>query len=177
MPFFGRFSRNVGKNHVRSGGFVMPSYFSGPGTRQLPCPFRPGHPWSREPLRGPAGPATAHASRSPAPSGSVEPWGWKTRPTTHGAGPHAVMTRGPGRLGAAASTRLQEPHLQFLELQVRVHEQGTRSVGLAQRRHAGLLPAAQAHRQRVHRILQRVVPGRVPERLLVPEPGGCPGKM
>ena len=49
--------------------------------------------------------------------------------------------------------------------------------GLAQRRDAGLLPAGEARRQRLHRVVQWVIPGRVPERLLVPEPGGCPGKM
>jgi len=54
---------------------------------------------------------------------------------------------------------------------VRVPESGP--VGLCPRRHPGLLPTRQAHRQRLHRSLQRTLSGGVSERSLVPDACGC----
>jgi hypothetical protein len=48
---------------------------------------------------------------------------------------------------------------------------GHGSTGLPEGRHARLLTAWQAHRQRVHRVVQREVPGGMPKRPLVHEPG------
>jgi len=47
---------------------------------------------------------------------------------------------------------------------------GTRSMGLPQRRNAQAHPARQAHPERLHRVVQRQVPRRVPERALVLDP-------
>ena len=44
-------------------------------------------------------------------------------------------------------------------------------------RHVGLLPARQAHRQRVHRSVQWTLPSGVSERPLVPEPCRCSEKI
>jgi putative transposase len=44
------------------------------------------------------------------------------------------------------------------------------SVGLSTRRHAGLLQAGKTHRQRLHRSIQRTLPGGVSERALVHDP-------
>jgi transposase InsO family protein len=53
----------------------------------------------------------------------------------------------------------------------------TRSLGLSARFHARLLATRKADRQRVHRVLQWQVPGRVPERTLVHEPRRRAPKM
>ena len=64
----------------------------------------------------------------------------------------ARLSKGdPGRLGDRV--RLPEPG----------------PMGLRPWRNAGLLPARQADGQRLHRSLQRPLPGRVPERPLVPD--------
>ena len=59
----------------------------------------------------------------------------------------------------------------------RVRVARSRSVGVPTRRHARLLPARQADRQCLHRIVQRQVPRRMPERALVHEPRRCAAKM
>lgn len=58
---------------------------------------------------------------------------------------------------------------------VRLPEPGP--VGLCPWRHPGLLQARQADEQRLHRGLQWPLPGRVPERPLVPHACGCGGKV
>ena len=52
----------------------------------------------------------------------------------------------------------------------------SRPVGLSAWRHARLLPAWKADRQRIHRSLQRPLPGGMPERALVPQPCRRRGK-
>jgi hypothetical protein len=58
-----------------------------------------------------------------------------------------------------------------------IHLEGARPVGVAARRRARLLAAGQADGQRVRGVVQREVPGGVPERLLVPQPGRCTAEM
>lgn len=51
------------------------------------------------------------------------------------------------------------------------------SVGLCQRRHIGLLPTGETHRQRLHRGVQQQATRGVPERSLVHGPCGCARKV
>ena len=59
----------------------------------------------------------------------------------------------------------------------RVRQPGSRSLGLREGRHPGLLTARQTDRQRLHRGLQRPLPGGVPERALVPDACRRPRKV
>lgn len=52
----------------------------------------------------------------------------------------------------------------------------SRPMGLCQGRHPGLLTSGKAHGQRLHRSLQRPLPGGMPEPVLVPDPCGCARK-
>ncbi len=80
-----------------------------------------------------------------------------------------VLERVGREMGLPASDPRRPGH------RVRVTRPG--SVGLPARRHARLLPARKADRQRLHRSLQWSIPSRVSERPLVPEPCRRPGKV
>ena len=56
-----------------------------------------------------------------------------------------------------------------------VRLEGARSLGLRERRHAGLQPARQANRQRLRGIVQRPAARRMPEHTLVPVRWPTPG--
>ena len=71
----------------------------------------------------------------------------------------------------ASAARISEDHSGRPGLRVR--QPRSRPVGLCQGRHARLLAAREADRQRLHRGVQRTLPQRVPEHALVPDPCGC----
>jgi len=84
-----------------------------------------------------------------------------------------ALDRACARLGYPKAIRVDqgtEPKVGAKQ-PVRLPEPGP--VGLCPRRHPGLQPARQADGQCLHRGLQRTLPGRVPERSLVPDACRC----
>jgi hypothetical protein len=64
-----------------------------------------------------------------------------------------------------------------LDKRAGVRQQGTGSMGFHARRHTRLLPTRQTNRQRLHRVVQREVPRRVPKRQLVSQSRRGTAKM
>lgn len=95
--------------------------------------------------------------------------------------PNADKTLHPPHNAAFATLTAARDWAIRLEAQVqyewpRVHQPSAGPVGLLEQDPAGLLAAGQAHKQGVHRVLQRPAATGVPQRNLVPLVSRCSGK-